>query len=133
MNRALHNHKNLGMSLAQKHQDLQLYHLTSKNYFTKNEFGSIENVDPNKRNTIKTKLSWSNCEFFKWARINNIEYHVGDMICYENNSNLPQFGKIEHLIVQENILVFYLQIYQTLSFVNCFMAYAVREKKKSFL
>ena len=40
--RAIHNHINLGKSLAVKHQDSQVYHLTSQNYFSTNDFGTLE-------------------------------------------------------------------------------------------
>lgn len=52
MDRAIHN-INLEKSLTEKHQNLQVYHLTSKNYFGSNQIGSYEHVNLENEQCIK--------------------------------------------------------------------------------
>lgn len=44
---------------------------------------------------VSILLNKDNISFHKWIVFKNIKYYTSDMICYDNNSELPQFGQIK--------------------------------------
>ncbi len=64
--RATHNHVNLLYSLASRHQNLQVYHLLSDNYFVDIEYGSQHELDYNIVSFIELYSADSNNSYYKW-------------------------------------------------------------------
>jgi len=131
MDRAIHNHINLEKSLTEKHQNLQVYHLTSKNYFGSNQIGSYEHVNLDNEQCIKSLIGFDKLKFYKWLIFENMEYHLDDIICYDN-SIIPLFGEIRHLILVENKkLCFFLEKYNTEKYIDHLRAYSLIEDNNS--
>jgi hypothetical protein len=131
MDRSIHNHINLEKSLTEKHQNLQVYHLTSKNYFGSNQIGTYQRVDLDNEQCIKTLIGYDKLKFYKWLIYENMEYHLDDIICYEN-SITPLFGKIKHLILVENKrLCFFLEKYKNEKYIDHLRAYYLIEDNNS--
>jgi len=137
---AIHNHKNFTKTLSEKHQHLQLFHLLSPNYFSSNIFGSRETkIDSSSSDIISSLLfdgilkdfKIENCSkkitYFKWVIFDLVEYTIGDLICFENKQELPTFGKIKHLIVHEDNLYFFLDVFTTVTFRKYQMGYLLEE------
>lgn len=124
--RAIHNHVNLTKSLATKHQDLQVYNLSAANYFNSNIFGSFELVNLDAVQVIKQIIGSDNIQFYKWVKFENIEYHINDIVCYENLT-VPKFGKIKHLITLNHELKFFLEPYMTIEYLIQYQSYSIQE------
>ncbi len=129
--RAIHNHKNLGKSLAVKHQNSQVYHLTSAKYWSHIELGTFEIVFVAVQKVYADLLNNTEIEFYKWVTFENITYHLKDMICFENKKNsLPIFGQIKHLIVVDLKLIFVLTVFKTITYLEHFTAYSISPSLK---
>lgn len=68
--------------------------------------------------------------FVKWAKFDGIKYQLGDILCYENNQE-PKFGQISALIGDESNLIFYLERFQTISYVSYMRAYNLKSIENS--
>jgi len=140
----IHNHKNFTKSLVEKHQHLQLFHLLSPNYFYTDILGSREvNIDPSHSDLISNLIYdydiglVSNFDlkrdltYFKWVQFDMFEYNLGDMICY-NNTEMPKFGKIIHLVVAQTNLIFILEPFITETYRKYQMAYLLKQNHNHF-
>ena len=66
---ATNNHNNLLFSLANRHQNLQLYHLTSENYFLEISFGSLHSLNAQVKDFVTIHLqSHTHLQFFNFIR-----------------------------------------------------------------
>jgi len=117
----------LGLSLSNKHQDFQLYHLTSNNYWFHQELGSLEKIDSLSQQDLEKKLNSSNFIAYKWVVFDNIEYHLADMITLNKiySANLPSFAEIERLILIENKLIFICKGYLTLEYIDRYRSFSI--------
>jgi len=73
------------------------------------------------------KIVQKKITYFKWVIFDLVEYTIGDLICFENKQELPTFGKIKHLIVHEDNLYFFLDVFTTVTFRKYQMGYLLEE------
>ncbi len=62
--------------MTEKHQDLQVYHLTCKNYFGSNQICKYQRVVLDNEKCIKTLIGYDKLKFYKWLIYENMEYHL---------------------------------------------------------
>ena len=62
-----HNHIHLLSSLSNRHQELQLYHLLTDNYFIDYDFGSEHNVNTQIKDYVSCTLATNNLQFFNFV------------------------------------------------------------------
>ncbi len=87
VHRANHNNINLTKSLANKHQNLQVYHLLSQNFFLDLELGSIQRQNNIAKNTlIQNELKCSNFNLYNWIDKKGIKYQVNDIILFKRQA-----------------------------------------------
>ena len=72
IDRAVHNQINLTKSITTKHQELQLFYLSSQNYFNSSEYGSNDTVSPVNLNILKNLLDSDDIMVLKWTIHDNI-------------------------------------------------------------
>ncbi len=61
---ATHNHVNLLKSMAVRHQNLQLYHLLSPEYFLDIEFGSRQLIDIHTKDFIQIRFNLDSNKYY---------------------------------------------------------------------
>ena len=77
---------------------MQLFHLSSPNYFTQNVLGPLEQLELCNKTIINHLVqNRGELSYHKHVVFNHIKYFLGDMICYESDHNIL-FGQIKHLI-----------------------------------
>ncbi len=104
---AIHNHINQTKSISYKHQDMQLFHLSSPNYFTQNVLGPLEQLELCNKTIINHLVqNRGELSYHKHVVFNHIKYFLGDMICYDSDHNIL-FGQIKHLITNQKKLIFF--------------------------
>ncbi len=81
---------------------------------------------------IQSEIGSLNISAFKKVVFNNIKYHLQNVICLSfNDNNLPVFGKIVHLVIQDDKLYFFYNLSKTITNLNQFRAYSVFEQTDS--
>lgn len=82
--------------------------LAATNYFSRNEIGPIEKIDINNSHIIRSLIDKRDLKFYKWLVFDGIKYVLNDMMIISIN----EFGKIKHLILDENNeLIFFLKYF----------------------
>ena len=99
---ANHNHRNLLKSLANRHQNLQVYHLTSPDYFVDIELGSTCDLSKNTIDFISILLNTTNFDPYKWVIKRGIKYHIDSMIVTSIKYEKPVYSKIKTIIYLKN-------------------------------
>ncbi|CAF0996417.1 unnamed protein product [Brachionus calyciflorus] len=124
VNQATHNHINLTYSLAMRHQRLQLYHLSSINYFSTLEYGQLQKINPDLLDFIKILISDDNIWTYNSIVINSIEYRIDDIIIKTLNQSIPCFSKIISIVkTQKYKALFIVQDFKTIEFCQFKMGY----------
>ena len=95
-----HNHVNLLYSLADRHQDFQIFHLLADKYFIDFEFGSSHKVSEDFKEYVEMRLEINNMEFYKHITHNRITYTTNDVIVTkrQSESSFPQFALIKSIV-----------------------------------
>ncbi len=95
-----HNHVNLLYSLADRHQDFQIFHLLADKYFIDFEFGSSHKVSEDFKEYVEMRLEINNMEFYKHITHNRITYTINDVIVTKrkSQSSLPSFALIKSIV-----------------------------------
>lgn len=125
IDRANHNHVNLTKSLSYRHQNLQLFHLSSKNYFNRDKLGTEIN---DKSIDLLNNNQFSS---YKWLVKDNIEYHINDFLCYECVNETPLFGKITQICHKNKNIIFFLTLFDTLNFFNHLRGYKIEKNNRN--
>jgi len=108
---ATNNHINLLSSLANRHQNTQLYHTTSTNYFQECSFGSIHTLDTQVKDFVSLHLnSHTHLQFYNYIKYHGIKYTIGDIIVIKRKTNTftPTFAKILTVANDLKTNIFYL-------------------------
>ena len=104
---------------------MQLFYLSSPNYFTQNVLGPLEQLELCNKTIINHLVqNRGELSYHKHVVFNHIKYFLGDMICYESDQNIL-FGQIKHLIANQKKLIFFLNKYKTINYVDHFRAYRI--------
>ncbi len=125
--RATHNHVNLLYSLASRHQNLQVYHLLSDNYFVDIEYGSQHELDYNIVSFIELYSADSNNSYYKWIIKRGIKYQINDLILI--NIDPPSFARIKTIINNNNSINFLIESLQTIEYIDYLLSYKLKEKE----
>ncbi len=130
---ANHNNINLCYSLANRHQNLQVHHLLSENYFLDLELGSQHQVDKHTldfiqiNNAIKSKK----IELFKWIKKRGIKYQIKDLIV-TSKSTMPIFSVIKSIIIKSGTIFFLISEYETIRYNSNLACYMIKERESMF-
>lgn len=127
VNSSNHNHLNLTKSLTDRHQKLQLFHLLSNAYLKKIEMGTQDKVSSILHDIIRTRLNSENLDFFKYISYYGVEYHIDDVINYGFLDDVPLFGKIKAIILNDKKISLYLDSFETLEFNNSINGYILQD------
>jgi len=125
---ATHNRVNLLKSLAMRHQKLQVYHLSSQDFFVDIEYGSAMSVSKHNFDFIQLHLKESkNISLYKWISKKGIKYHVNDIVVSRKTS-LPIFSKIKTIVSNtKNDVYFQIEELQTIEYIHYMAAYKLKE------
>ena len=108
---ATNNHIYLLLSLSHRHQNLQLYHLTSTNYFEEFSLGSVHKINTQVKDFVSIHLkSHLSLQFYNYISYHGIKYTVDDVVVIKRKTKttLPILAKITTVAYDLIAKVFYL-------------------------
>ncbi|CAF0877537.1 unnamed protein product [Brachionus calyciflorus] len=124
VNQATHNHINLTYSLALRHQRHQLYHLSSKNYFSTIEYGNLRKINPDFLDFVRMITADDEVVVYSSIEINSICYKIDDMIVKSVVDSFPIFAQIKSIAkTKECKTLFIIQCFKTVQFCQFKMGY----------
>ena len=97
---ANHNHVNILYSVANRHQNMTIYHLLSPEYFSDIEFESQHALDNDLVQFIRLSQVKHDSSFLKWIIKRGVRYEIGDVIITGRCHNLPLFAQIKTVMAQ---------------------------------
>ena len=104
---ANHNHVNILYSVANRHQNMTIYHLLSNEYFSDIQFGSQHALDYDLVQFIRLSTQVKHeSSFLKWIIKRGVRYEIGDVIITGRYHNLPLFAQIKTVIAQNQTIHF---------------------------
>ena len=62
----------------------------------------------------------------KWTSHDNIEYHINDFLFYAY-LDMPKFAKIQHIVIKNEKIIFFLIPFETLKYSSHYMAFNIKE------
>ncbi|RNA39864.1 hypothetical protein BpHYR1_010381 [Brachionus plicatilis] len=127
VNEATSNHVNLTYSLTTKHQNLQLYHLISNDYFGSTMYGPQQKTNKDLLDFIKLITSDDKICLYNWAEINSIKFQIDDVLVTKIVNSVPTFSIIKSIGLSKNKIVFIIKDLQTIEYVNFKLGYSVCE------
>ena len=125
--KATHNHVNLLYSLASRHQNLQVYHLLTPDYFVDIEHGTQHVIDHAIASFIELYSSNLNNSYFKWIVKRGIKYKVDDLILVQNEP--PRFGQIKTIISKNNSVRFLIENMETIEYIDYMFSYKLKQNE----
>ena len=130
-----HNHVNLNSSLVKRHQELQLYHLLTDNYFLDHEFGSEHTVNTQIKDLVSCLLNTNDLKFLNFISYNRVNYTVGDVVILKRKTQyaMPVFASINTIVYISSQKLFLLLI-ENLVTISCkqnYTGYIVTEQPDS--
>lgn len=131
---ATHNHVNVTKSLSHRHQNMQVYHLSSPYYYPPDLITGTEDkkIEKDNKDVI---LQWLNknadeVSFYNWVIKTGIKYHLGDTILI-SNVNSPIFGLINALIVgNDDSLYFCLTYLKTIKYESHLLGFIIEDTEQ---
>jgi hypothetical protein len=128
-----HNHINLLYSLAQRHQNLQLYHLLSETYILILDLGSEHSIDTQIKDYISIQLNnITTMKFYNHITYHRCKYTINDFIVTKRKTQqtLPQFAKINTIVYNFSNEKLYFLIEDFVSTTYCphYTGYILAEK-----
>jgi hypothetical protein len=130
-----HNHVNLLSSLAKRHQELQLYHIITDDYFLDHEFGSEHKVNTQIKDLVSGELQTDNLQFFNYILYKRVTYTARDVVVIKRKTrqSLPLFAYINTIIYATDRKCFLLLIEHliTVEYKQNYTGYLVREQADS--
>ena len=133
---AVNNHINLLLSLAYRHQGLQLYHLCSQSYFKECEFGSFQKISSQIKDYISLNLQdTTKLQFYNWISYQRVKYTIKDVVVVKRKklNILPQFAKIATIIYRADTKSFFLlvDVFRTVEYRQDLTGYIIEENNDS--
>ncbi|CAF0827652.1 unnamed protein product [Brachionus calyciflorus] len=128
VNHATRNHLNLTKSLSYGHQNLQLFHLLSENYF-QNEltFGPEHKLNNDLKEYVNLHFMTDSVTYHNWLFNNNINYNVNDIVVTGKYNNLPVFALIKSIINKNDEPILMISELSTLEYCNFLTGYIINE------
>jgi hypothetical protein len=114
-----HNHINLQSSLAERHQEFQLFHLLSENYFLDFEFGSEHKISTDMKDLASLLIGHTELKFFNYISYQRANYTIDNIVVIKRKTQLnnPQFALINTIIYDEKHKLFYFLIEDLTTYV----------------
>ena len=114
-----HNHINLPVSLAERHQECQLFHLLSEKYFLDYEFGSEHKISTTMKDLVSCMLGHNELKFFNFISYQRANYTIDDIVVIKRKTqtDLPNFALINTIIYDLRNKNFYLLIEELTSVI----------------
>jgi hypothetical protein len=127
---AIHNAINISHSLALRHQNLQVHHLLSTDYFANLGLGSHDfSAEKPLLDFIKLRLKANNIELYKWIKNKGIKYHTNDFVVSSKNE-MPIFSLIKAIIFHRLSIFFLLDEYETMGYNVNLTCYMIKETER---
>ena len=128
-----HNHINLLYSLAQRHQNLQIYHLGSEVYYINLDLGSEHSVDTQIKDLISIKLNnITSFNLYTHISYHSCKYTINDFIVIKRKTTHthPTFAKISTIVHDflNNEIYFLIEDYITCCYCLQYTGYVLTEK-----
>ncbi|CAF1050796.1 unnamed protein product [Brachionus calyciflorus] len=128
-----HNNKNTTKSLAQRHQDKQLFHLKSPFYFDEYTLGP--EISENEILNMIKLLRGENILAYKYVQVFGTDYYENDfLIIKKDYNNLPLFGRIDLIYKKNDIIYFALTKVKTIGYIEYLLSYQIEmDERESIL
>jgi hypothetical protein len=132
------NHINLLKSMAFRHQNFQLFHLSSTgNYFVEQDFGTFHSINNQIKDFISIKLDTNHLVFYNYIAYQRTTYTVNDLVVVQRKSmtNAPKFAKISTIVYDTRAQIIYLVVeeYITIDYKKYLTGYIIQERNDQLL
>jgi len=128
---ATHNHINLLYSLAARHQNLQVYHLLSPDYFVDLERGSRQFINATSFEFItiilNINLKINEFDIYNWIIKKGIKYQINDVVASNKQQNIITFSVIQSIIIVKNKITFQIIDLKTVEYIDFMTAFKLKE------
>ncbi|CAF0824860.1 unnamed protein product [Brachionus calyciflorus] len=130
VNKSVHNKNNIFKSLAERHQLLQNYFLSSNNLFKELDFQLLVNPNTNRIQKFIEIYNLENPEILKWLDYGGIEYRDGDLLRIKYENDLPKFAQIQTIVLHRNSFFFELKFFKTVEYLSFLLAYELVDENR---
>ena len=129
--RSVKNFKNITKALVKQHQRQLAYHWEN---FQRFEFGPVRKETIHNLEGGETLLAMLNLNAYsdvsttKWVKNYGTEYQTGMFVCISTNIEMPVFGKINSIIINDDQALILTGTIDTLYFDEHLNAYCIQER-----
>ena len=85
----------------------KVYYLLSLLYYNCLQFGSLFRPNDELKAHLEIMLESNEIEFYKWLDVNGVEYNIDDIVLINIKNGVPNFGRIDSLIVPSNLTLIF--------------------------